>query len=615
MATTLVTPAIEKPDVSRFELLMDAGFGAQKAADILLHSFVSYGRYVYIEPMIPAEISPPRRTPESLSGAIIRVANFDLKNTGNDTDVIVAQNEIALDRRLDDKEYNKKCRILLDVGDMQTHEETYKEIFKRVKDMGLKLYTFSLSDSAKEAVKKLSGKGLNMYYLGILSAIYDLPEEIVKEKITKTFGERLDSDILNQNITIFHEGYQDRVSKNDFVISITAARKKEKEEILIDGNTALAIGLIDAGVKVYSGYPITPASSIMHYLAKNLPSFGGIVVQAEDEISAIGTALGSYYGGTPAATGTSGPGLSLKQEFLGFAAVAEIPLIIIDVQRAGPSTGMPTKTEQSDLSAVVWGTHGDHTKVVIGVGNIADCFYAPKLARYIAEKLRMPVFIMSDFQMANSYKVIPNLKIRNNQNFNDIEDYILDHFWMNRLPDNIEMVNETHAVPGTPGKMHTITGLNTNKKGVVNYFASENQRAHEIRNEKVHHVQRALKMPEMFGPVREGEVLVIGWGTTRGVIAEAVHNSQKRGLPVGGLCFRVVYPLPLPLTDILSKFKHVVTVEAAYGDPLKKPPLATLLRSKTLIDVQCILSRATGRPVTPRSIEEKIKEIIENKHV
>ncbi|MFT5170184.1 MAG: 2-oxoglutarate ferredoxin oxidoreductase subunit alpha, partial [Candidatus Omnitrophota bacterium] len=379
---------------------------------------------------------------------------------------------------------------------------------------------------------------------------------------------------------------------------------------LLDGNSALSAGIIDAGFKMYSGYPITPASSIMHHLAKELPKHGGIVHQAEDEIAAIGAAIGAYYGGTPALTGTSGPGLSLKQEYIGYAACAEIPLVVIDVQRGGPSTGLPTKTEQSDLPAVIFGSHGDHTKIVLSVGNVIDCFYVPLMARYLTEKLRLPVFIMSDFQMANSYKVINKPVINQIDNIDDIPDFVLDHFWMKRLPDNIEMVRTNQADPGTPGDMRRVTGLNTDDEGKVNYFSTTNQRSHQVRNNKVHAVQKALTEPELFGACKEGDVLVVGWGSTRGAIAEAVHSCQDQGLKVGGLCFRIVYPLPLMLKEIFKRFKKIVTVEGAYGDDLKRTPLAMFLRSKTLVDVNPMISRATGRPIAPGTIEERIKETL-----
>lgn len=601
--------SVDKLHISRFELLMDAGFGAQKAGDILIRAFAHTGRYVYIEPMIPAEISPPVRTRPALSGVIIRVADFDLKNIGNNTDFIIAQHEIVLDRRIDDEEHNPRCKVFLDMGDKPSNEESYEQVCKRVAKLGLTVFPFEVTNRAKEILQSVGGKGKNMYYLGMLAAIYNIPEEVMNKEIRDTFGKKLDETVFNLNIELFHEGFADAKANIPLSIEIEPRAKTEEEKILIDGNTALSMGIIDAGIKLISGYPITPASSILHTLAKIFPSYGGMVHQAEDEISAVGTAVGSYYAGVPAITATSGPGLSLKQEFIGYASAAEVPLIVIDVQRSGPSTGMPTKTEQSDLPAVIFGSHGDNTKVVLGVGNIVDCFYAPHIARYIAEKLRLPVFIMSDFIMANSYKVIPPPKLAAMENVNDIPDHILKHFWMKRLPDNIEMVRLDQSNPGTPGHMRRITGLNTDPSGKVNYFAKTNQRSHEVRNEKVHQVARALTEPELFGKVKEGDTLIVGWGTMRGAIAEAVHTCQDQGLSVGGMCFRIVYPLPLMLKDIFKRFKRVVTVEMAYGDSYKMPPLAMLLRSETLIDVQPIIARATGRPIAPREIVNKIKEM------
>lgn len=601
--------------ISRFELLMDAGFGAQKAGDILIRAFAHTGRHIFVEPMIPAEISPPARSRPALSGVIIRVAGYDLKNIGNSTDLILAQHEVVLDRRLDDEEHTPKGQVLLDIGDKKANEDAYEAVCKRAAKEGVKVHPFETSAEANMVIKALGGKGKNMYYLGILSAIYNLESEIVEKEIRDVFGVKLKEEIFEKNIKIFKYGHKYAKENLDFSFDIKPGEKSDNEQILIDGNTSMALGLIDAGIKMFSGYPITPASSIMHTLAKEFPKYGGMVHQAEDEISAVGAAIGSYYGGVPSVTATSGPGLSLKQEFIGFAAASEVPLIVIDVQRSGPSTGMPTKTEQSDLPAVLWGSHGDNVQIVIGVGNVLDCFYAPKIARYFAEKLRLPVFIMSDFQMANSYKVIDKPPIEEMDSVDDIPDYIFKHYWMDKLPDNIEMVRDLQSNPGEEGKTRRITGLNTDQSGKINYFAKTNQRSHHVRNEKVHTVRRALHMPDLFGDVTEGDVLVIGWGTTRGAIAEAVHKCQEMGLKVGGFCFRIVYPFPLDLISVFSKFKHVVTVEAAYGDPYKKPPLAMLLRSKTLIDVQCILCRATGRPIAPKAIIEKIKLILAGEHV
>lgn len=587
---------------------MDAGFGAQKAGDILLGAFVAMGKYVYVDPMIPAEISPPARSRPALSGVIIRLADFDVTNIGNDTDLILASHEIVLDRRLEDREYNPKCVVLLDMGDSKDNADSYEAVLKHCTQEGLSVIPFEVDEASKTIVKELGGKGQNIHYLGILSYIYNVDGKVVEKEIQKTLGKKLKPEIMEKNLVLFRNGYQLAKERVFFQIQVDNTAHDE-EKILIDGNTSLSMGIIDAGIKLYSGYPITPASSMMHTLAKEFPSYGGMVHQAEDEIAAIGTAIGAYYGGVPAVTCTSGPGLSLKQEFIGFSQAAEIPIIIIDAQRAGPSTGMPTKTEQSDLPAVIFGSHGDYTKIVISVSNVIDCFYAPHMARYLAEKLRLPVFIMSDFQTANSYKVISKLKVLQMNDVEEIPDFVLERFHINRLPKDIEMVRTLQAPPGTEGGMRRVTGLNTDQGGKVNYSAGTNQHSHQIRNEKVHHVRRALIKPEMFGP-DTGDILVVSWGSTRGALEEAISLCAKEGLKVGGMNLRIVYPLPLILKEIFAKYKKIVTVEVAYGDNLKPSPLALLLRAETLVDVKSMIAQATGRPIRPKSIVQMVKEVL-----
>ncbi len=600
--------SLEKRPVTRFELLMDAGYGAQKAGDILLGAFVRMGQYVYVEPMIPAEISPPARTRPALSGVIIRLADFDVTNIGNDTDLILAAHEIVLDTRLDDNEFNPAAKILLDMGDQEANPESYEMVLKRCTKLGLSVIPFNVDAESQAIVKELGGKGQNLHYLGMLSYIYNMDEALVKAEIARTFGKKLKEDIMAKNLTLFHNGYQLAKDKVFFRVEVQS-HKRPGEQILIDGNTSLSMGLIDAGIKLYSGYPITPASSIMHTLAKTFPAYGGMVHQAEDEIAAIGTAVGSYYAGMPAVTATSGPGLSLKQEFIGFATAAEIPLILIDVQRAGPSTGMPTKTEQSDLLSSLCGSHGDYTKIIISVSNVIDCFYAPHLARYLTEKLRVPVFILSDFQTANSYKVVAKFALAQMKNVDEIPDFVFERFHMKRLTAPVEMVRSSQTLPGTEGGMRRITGLNTDEKGKVNYFAEAHQRSHRIRNEKIHHVRRALTAPEMFGK-EANEVLVVGWGSSRGAIEEAIALCEKNNVPASGMHLRIVYPLPLMLKEVFAKYKRVYTLEVTYGDQLKPSSLALLLRSETLKDVHPLIADATGRPLRPRIIMKKIQEVL-----
>jgi 2-oxoglutarate ferredoxin oxidoreductase subunit alpha len=268
--------SLEKRPVTRFELLMDAGTGAQKAGDILLGAFVGMGQYVYVEPMIPAEISPPARSRPALSGVIIRLADFDVTNIGNDTDLILAAHEIVLDRRLDDNEFNPAAKILLDMGDQEANPDSYEMVLKRCTKLGLSVIPFDVDPESQSIVKELGGKGQNLHYLGMLSYIYNMDEEIVKREIIKTFGKKLKEDILAKNVTLYQNGYKLAREKVFFRIDVKT-HKREGEQILIDGNTSLSMGLIDAGIKLFSGYPITPASSIMHTLAKNFPAYGGMV--------------------------------------------------------------------------------------------------------------------------------------------------------------------------------------------------------------------------------------------------------------------------------------------------------------------------------------------------
>ena len=601
-----VTPVLEKKHVTRFEVLMDAGFGAQKAGEILIRTFAAAGVHVYSEPVIPAEISPPPRTPAALSGAIIRVADFKIGNIGNHTDLILASHEILLETRLNDEENGPECRILLDVGLRKSNPESFQHIIDQVKERGYELVEFEIGETSAMLIKSLNS-GKNLYYLGILARIYNLTCELVEPEIRKVFS-KLPEDKLAKNITLFRNGYDYADTHISYRIEIAMAGSHEGQ-ILIDGNSALSAGIVDAGIKFMSGYPITPASTVMHTLAADFAAYGGMVHQAEDEIAAVGAVIGAYFGGTPSITCTSGPGLSLKQEFIGYAAMAEIPLIVIDAQRSGPSTGMPTKTAQSDLPAVVFGRHGDNTTIVLSVADVDDCFYAPHAARYLTEKLKIPVIIMTDFQIANSFEVVDKMAVTEMEAIDDIPDHVLQRFHIERLPETIEMVKDNQAIPGTPGGMRRVSGLNTDAAGEIAYCPASAQRSHEIRNRKLDAVRYALQEPEIFGP-EDADLLVVGWGSARDIIHEAVSVAQTRKLSVAGLHLKTVYPLPLMIGDIFARYKKVVAVELAYGDDLKPAPLASLLRMETAMNIISALSPATGRPLTPRAVLMKIQEYL-----
>lgn len=595
-------------DVLRFELIMDAGNGAQKAGDILIKAFAQSGRYVFIEPLIPAEISPPKRTPHSMSGAVIRVANYEITNIGSTSDIMLFEHEILLDRRLNDNDYTQGGLVLLDMAESKRNGDAYEAAIKRAEDAGLNVVKFDMDDESLEIIKELNGNGKNMFYLGMLSAVFSIDQNEMIEFIRLTF-KKLSEEKLSKNISIFKNGFNNAMSIVPEKVNIPVKDVTTAEKVLLDGNTAMALGVIDAGIRFFAGYPITPASTIMHTLSRTFPAYGGMVHQAEDEISAIGAMLGGYYSGVPSITATSGPGLSLKQEFIGLSYTSEIPGIIVDVQRGGPSTGLPTRTEQTDLFAAAFGTHGDSAKVVISVANVEDCFYVPHLARYFAEVLRMPVIILSDYITSVSYRVLDKLPLYELNNVQDIPADVLKRFYIDKLPEKIEMVKDNQSVPGEEGGMRRVTGLNTDTTGNVVYTSESNQRSHDVRNEKIHHVRRALRRPELIGD-ESGDLLIVGWGSSRGVMEEAVNLARKEGIKVSALHLKIVYPLPLSLKEIFKNFKRVVTTEVAYADELKPTEFSMMLRSETLVDVGVGIAQATGRPLKPKTVLARIKELV-----
>lgn len=590
---------------------MDAGNGAQKAGDILIKALAKVGAYVFIEPIIPAEISPPKRTPYSLSGVVIRISNTEITNIGSDSNFILVEHDILAIKRLSELEYADDCEVLIDTSFESRTPEGYQQVKDICSKETMKYVPFEIDENAELLIKELHGNGKNMYFLGILSTIFKVNSDDVEKLIRDTF-KKLPGELLEKNISIFKLGMKkaETITDTRFSLDLKDKKSNAKEKILLDGNTALSLGIIDSGIRLFSGYPITPASSIMHNLARIFSNYGGILHQAEDEISAIGTVLGSYFSGVPAITATSGPGLSLKQEFLGLSLASEIPCILVNVQRGGPSTGLPTRTEQADLLAAAFGSHGDSPKVVLSVSNVEDCFYVPHVARYLTEKLRVPVIIMSDYLISVSYRVLDKLNLNKLDHVDDILDSTLKQFQLRRFTDEIKMVKSNQSTPGDIGEMRRVTGLNTNVDGAVEYSPAVNHASHKIRNEKLHHVRRSLMLPEVIGSSEGGDLLIVGWGSSRGAILESVEILRSKGKNVSGMCLKMVYPMSLELKEFFKRFKKVVSVEVAYGDNLKHTGFCTLLRSETLCDVTGLVTDATGRPLKPNVIVNKALEIV-----
>jgi len=360
-------------------------------------------------------------------------------------------------------------------------------------------------------------------------------------------------------------------------------------------------------------YPITPATSVSHYLSEVFEKVGGIVHQAEDEIAACAFAVGASYAGKCTVTITSGPGFSLKQEGIGLAVMGEIPLVVVNVQRGGPSTGQPTKTEQGDLMTAIFGSHGDAPKVVMAPATIEDCFYSIITARRIAETFNMVVVVLSDATLATSQQPFPRPVFS--------ESWMAPPFDQSAVPEGARPYDWDDStglfrrfIPGQPGGMHTLTGLAHDRDSHVAYDADSNERALRARSLKLAALQKTLTAPPVHGDAT-GDLLVIGWGSTKGAIEEAVDAMRAEGHRVSSMHLRFLQPLPPGIKEIMRGFEQVMTIESNWSDRpedaiiddtnRRYSALAMLLRARYLVDVDCF-SEVRGQPIRPSTIRRAV---------
>ncbi|MHC4908688.1 MAG: 2-oxoacid:acceptor oxidoreductase subunit alpha, partial [Planctomycetota bacterium] len=388
----------------------------------------------------------------------------------------------------------------------------------------------------------------------------------------------------------------------------------EHELLVMNGNQAVGMGIMAAGIELVSMYPITPATSASHYLAGVFDHVGGFVHQAEDEIAAIGFAIGASYSGKTACTITSGPGLALKTEFIGLAVMAEIPLVIVDVQRGGPATGLPTKVEQGDLLAALYASPGDTPKVVIAAATIEECLHMIVTARSLAETFRTPVIVLTDANLATGVTPIARPTVT--------EDWLAPPIDQSDWPEDVppyDWDEETglsqRPIPGQRGGEYVLTGLAHTPSSHVAYDPSSNQVGCEMRSRKFAALEATLTPPAVHGE-EEGDLLLVGWGSTKGSIEEAVDRARERGLRVSSVHIRFLLPLEPGLEAIFDRFDRVMTIELNYSDPPgglpgiatqpgRPPQLATHLRSRVRGDIDH-WSITPGRPLSPGEITEVI---------
>ncbi|MDH5234258.1 MAG: 2-oxoacid:acceptor oxidoreductase subunit alpha [Gemmatimonadota bacterium] len=597
------------------EIVSDSGEGAQKCGQVFAAVSAKMGNGVWTVEIIPAEVQPPPRVPEGASGNRIRIGDGPVTNWGDRTDLVVAFNEQVLLARHRLGALAPNATLL--VEDMWATSEDpaivkqWDAAMAELSGTGYRVVRIPMQEQCLTLMDN-PRKGKNMFALGMLARIYGRDMDRIREQIAHAFRKKSEA-VYEQNVALVDLGFEWAGEHIDFRVDVPPA-PGDRPLLVMNGNEALGMGAIAAGMDICAMYPITPATSVSHYLSEVFERFGGVVHQAEDEIAAAGVAIGASYAGKVAFTITSGPGLALKTEFLGLAIMTETPLVVVDVQRGGPSTGLPTKVEQSDLLAALFGQPGDSPHVIIAPATIEECFHVMVTARRIAETFRTVVMVLSDANLATGVSPFPRPTLDTQWQAAPIDlapvgDGAKPYAWDERTGLS------RRIVPGQPGGMFTLTGLSHDDRSKVAYDSRIHQHSSAMRSRKLAVLQSLLKPPPLYGD-EQGDLLVVGWGSTKGAIEEAVDRVRSEGHKVSSLHLRFLSPLEPGIKPILQRFKKVVAVEINYSDEPDAPyindqnrrrgQLAWILRATTLVDIDS-WTRVPGEPLHPGSIVEAIR--------
>ena len=606
---------VETVDQHIIEIVSDSGEGAQTCGQIFGSISAKKGAGVWTVEIIPAEIEPPARSRAGASGNRIRIGSSRVTNAGDEADLVIAFNEQVLYSRIDAGAFRKGTVIYLDNTWRENPDKgiqkQYAEAVADFRERGFVVVETPIEQDCKRFIDD-ARKGKNMWALGLLCAVYDCELEVVGREVRRKFA-RKGEQVVEKNVVLLEAGYNWALEHADHRFHVPS-EPSEKPMVVMNGNQALGLGAMAAGIELCSMYPITPATSASHFLAANFKAVGGFVHQAEDEIAAIGFAIGASYAGKTALTITSGPGLALKTEFIGLAVMAEIPLVIVVVQRGGPSTGLPTKIEQGDLMAALHASPGDSPKIIFAPATIEECFHFMVTARKLAEEFRGPVMVLTDANLATGQQPFerPRLHAKwlgSEVDQSDWDENVPAYAW------HPETGLSERPVPGQKGGQFVLTGLAHDERGKVAYESSINQRSMEMRSRKLAVLHDSLRPPKVHGD-SEGDLLVVGWGSTLGAIEEAVARVRADGGRVSSVHLRFLSPLEPGLKEIFEQFENVMTVEINYSDPAEGPhvgpetrrrgQLARLLRENTLVDIDC-WSRVPGSPLPPAVIEAELR--------
>ena len=591
----------------------DSGDGMQLTGDRFTSATAAFGNDLSTLPDFPAEIRAPAGTLPGVSAFQLHFADHAITTPGDAADVLVAMNPAALKSNLPTLRRNGEIivntdefskRAVAKVGYASNPLEDGSLDSYRVHPIALTSMTVEAL-KAFDMTKKEAERAKNMFALGLLSWLYHRPTESTKAFLAEKFGKK--PVILAANLAAFEAGWSFGETTEMFAVQyeVRPAALPPGRYRNITGNTALAYGLVAAAqqsaLPLFLGtYPITPASDILHELSKH-KAFNIQTFQAEDEIAGVGAALGAAYGGALAVTTTSGPGIALKSEAIGLAVALELPLVIIDVQRGGPSTGLPTKTEQADLLQAMFGRNGECPVPIVAAATPSDCFAMAFEAFRIATLFMTPVFYLSDGYLGNGsepWKLpkvdeLPKIDIQNRTDPEGFHPYLRNEATLAR----------PWAIPGTAGLEHRIGGLEKQHiTGNVSYDPDNHEFMVRLRAEKVARIANFIPELEVFGKP-EGKVLVVGWGGTYGAITSAVEMMQTRGKSVSSVHLRHLNPFPKNLGDVLSRFEKVLVPELNLGQ------LCLLLRARYLVDA-IGFNKIKGHPFKISELVGKMEELV-----
>ncbi|MFH8560385.1 2-oxoacid:acceptor oxidoreductase subunit alpha [Streptomyces sp. NPDC017988] len=621
-------PVSEK-DVRRLDRVIirfagDSGDGMQLTGDRFTSETASFGNDLSTLPNFPAEIRAPAGTLPGVSSFQLHFADHDILTPGDAPNVLVAMNPAALKANIGDVPRGAEIIVNTDEFSKRAMQKVGYDT-SPLEDGSLDGYSVHpvpLTTLTVEALKdfdlsrKDAGRSKNMFALGLLSWMYHRPTEGTEKFLRTKFAKK--PEIAEANIAAFHAGWNFGETTEDFAVSYEVAPASTAFPTgtyrNISGNLALSYGLIAAGrqadLPLYLGsYPITPASDILHELSKH-KNFGVRTFQAEDEIAGIGAALGAAFGGSLAVTTTSGPGVALKSETIGLAVSLELPLLVVDIQRGGPSTGLPTKTEQADLLQAMYGRNGEAPVPIVAPRTPADCFDAALEAARIAVTYRTPVFLLSDGYLANGSEPwripdvdeLPDLRVQFASGTNHTEDDGTEVFWpYKRDPQTLA---RPWAIPGTPGLEHRIGGIEKQDgTGNISYDPANHDFMVRTRQAKVD----GIDVPdlEVDDPSGEARTLVLGWGSTYGPITAAVRRLRTAGVPIAQAHLRHLNPFPRNLGEVLRRYDKVVIPEMNLGQ------LATLIRAKYLVDAVSY-NQVNGMPFKAEQLATALKEAIDD---